>query len=589
MADRIFVGVAWPYANGPLHVGHLAGAYLPADIFARFHRLCGNEVLMVSGSDCHGTPITLRAEREGVAPGDLVRRYHESFLTTFSKLGVSFDLFTQTYSENHYQVTSEFFLRLSEKGFVTKRSVTGSYSETLGRFLPDRYVEGRCANCGFERARGDQCDNCGRVHDPENLIGPMSTLDGAPVTFRDTEHFLLDLPGIEPDISGWLNGIDRSHWRKNTLAFTRNWLSSGLEERAITRDIEWGIPVPVTETGFERKRLYVWFDAVIGYLSASIEWAQGRQHADQWHAWWNPGEAQAQQVRSYYFIGKDNIPFHTIIWPALLMGHGGLVLPYDVPANEFLNLEGKKMSTSEGWGLSLSDIEDRYQADQLRYYLAANAPETRDANWSWKDFVERNNNELVGVWGNLANRILGLAWRSYGRVPEPGSLEPGDRELLLAGERAFQAVGSRLERVEIRAALQEALALAHRANLYLTQQQPWKLLKTDPDRAATVQYAALQTLDHLSVVLSPFLPHSSHQVSRLLGYRDTLVEPAVERVHDAFGERSVLGGEYGSNDSTCRWKPRRLAVGQGLEEPKPLFRKLEPSVVQEELARLKSV
>ena len=422
MSDRIFVGVAWPYANGPLHVGHLAGAYLPADIFARYHRLCGNQVLMVSGSDCHGTPITLQAEREGVAPGDLVRRHHESFLATFSKLGISFDLFTQTYSENHYAVTSEFFLRLSEKGFVNKKSVTGSYSETLGRFLPDRYVEGRCTNCGFERARGDQCDNCGRVHDPENLIGPKSKLDGAPVTFRDTEHYLLDLPRLEPDIQRWLTDIDRSHWRQNALTFTQNWLSNGLKERAITRDIEWGVPVPVTEPGFEQKRLYVWFDAVIGYLSASIEWAHLGQRADQWQNWWKPGDAEREQVRSYYFIGKDNIPFHTIIWPSLLIGSGGLFLPYDVPANEFLNLEGKKMSTSEGWGLYVPDIEDRYQSDQLRYYLAANAPETRDANWSWKDFVERNNNELVAVWGNLANRTLGLAWRSFGRIPEHGIL-----------------------------------------------------------------------------------------------------------------------------------------------------------------------
>ena len=299
--------------------------------------------------------------------------------------------------------------------------------------------------------------------------------------------------------------------------------------------LEWGVPVPVTDAGFDQKRLYVWFDAVIGYLSASIEWAHRQQHDDQWQDWWNTGDAERQQVRSYYFIGKDNIPFHTIIWPALLIGYGGLQLPHDVPANEFLNLEGKKMSSSEGWGLHVSDIEDRYQSDQLRYYLAANAPETRDANWSWNDFVERNNNELVAVWGNLVNRTLGLAWRSYGRVPEPGSLEPVDQDLLLAGERAFHAVGSRLERVKIRAALQEALALAHRANLYATQQEPWKLLKSDPDRAATVLYTALQTVDHISVLLSPFLPHSSHRVSTMWATGT----PFLHRLWHGFGTHSV--------------------------------------------------
>ena len=585
MADRIFIGVAWPYANGPLHVGHLAGAYLPADIFARYHRLAGNDVLMVSGSDCHGTPITLQAERDGVEPASVIRRYHESFLTTFSKLGISFDLFTQTYTENHYEVTSKFFSRLLEKYYLTKKTVTGAYSPTLARFLPDRYVEGRCPNCGSDRARGDQCDRCGRVHEAEELIEPRSTLDDAPVTFRDTEHFLLDLARLEPDIRDWLTGVDRSHWRPNTLKFTENWLRAGLKDRAITRDIEWGVPVPVDEPGFRQKRIYVWFDAVIGYLSASMEWAGRLEQADRWRDWWNLDGSQTKGVRSYYFIGKDNIPFHTIIWPALLAGYGTLALPYDVPANEFLNLEGRKMSTSEGWALFLPAIEDRYEADQLRYYLAANAPESRDANWSWKDFVDRTNNELVGVWGNLAHRTLGLAWRTYGRVPEPGTLESADRELLLSSEEAFRSVGSDLEKVRIRSALQEALAVAHHANLYLAQQEPWKLLKSDPVRAATVLYTALQVVDHLSILLSPFLPHSSHHLRTMLGYTDKLAAPVAAPTCDEFGERNVLAGAYAS---TVRWKPSQLAPGQVLAEPRPLFRKLDTDVVDEELARLRS-
>ena len=525
MAKLIFIGVAWPYANGPLHVGHLAGAYLPADIFARFHRLRGNRVLMVSGSDCHGTPITLQAENEGVSPEGVIRRHHQSFLGTFRKLQISFDWFTQTYGANHYEVVHEFFRQLLEGKCLTKRTMESSYSESLQRFLPDRYVQGTCAACGFDQARGDQCDSCGQLHDPQELIDPRSTLDGEPVEFRETEHFVFKLSQFHDELHRWLTDPGRSSWRLNTLAFTQHWLDRGLIDRAITRDIEWGVPVPVSGTAFENKRLYVWFEAVIGYLSASIEWAAHRSTPDRWRNWWKSDDPQ---VRAYYFIGKDNIPFHTIIWPSLLIAHGELKLPDHVPANEFLNLEGSKMSTSRGWALWLPDVEDRYQSNQLRYYLAANAPEGRDSNWSWEDFVRRNNNELVAVWGNLANRVLGLAWKNYGQVPEPNDLEPADRQLLQEIDGAFDDIGVLIGAVKIRSALERALALAHKANAYLAYQEPWKLLKTRADRASTVINTALQVVDNLSVILSPFLPESSDKLRELL---DTEICWQAERPH----------------------------------------------------------
>gem|GEM_PF-1828269 len=467
MSEKIFVALAWPYANGPLHVGHIAGVFLPADIFARYHRLKGNKVLMISGSDCHGTPITFCAEREGIAPEQVIQRYHPSFLNTFKTLGISFDLFTQTLTENHYRVTQDFFHRLSEGGCIYKETMIGSWSGTLNRFLPDRYIEGVCSRCGSARARGDQCDKCGRLHDPWELVEPHSTLDGLPVAFRETAHYFLDLARLQPELSAWLQSIDRSYWRQNTLQFTQNWLKEGLRGRAITRDLEWGIPVPShleRDPAFKTKRFYVWFDAVIGYLSATIEWAIRCGEPDLWKQWWDAKTVESEGVRSYYFLGKDNIPFHTIVWPAMLIGYGDRVLPYDVPASEFMTLEGERMSSSRNWAIWLPNIENNYQPDQIRYYLAANAPENRDSNWSWSDFIRRNNDELLGTWGNLAHRVLTLAWHNFGLVPNPGELHETDRQLLEVSRETFSKVGDLIERVRCKAALQEALALAQRAN-----------------------------------------------------------------------------------------------------------------------------
>lgn len=582
MAENIHVSVAWPYANGPFHVGHIAGAYLPADIFARFQRLRGNNVLMVSGSDCHGTPITLKAEQEGVPTQQVIRRYHESFLQTFVALGISFDLFTQTYTENHYAVTTDLFLRLQEHGYIYKQTMIGSYSETLGRFLPDREVEGTCPHCGYANARGDQCDNCGKLLDPQELINPRARMDGSAITFRDTEHFFLDLAKLEPAIRTWLDGADRGYWRTNTVQFTQNWLREGLRGRAITRDLEWGVPVPGDDPTFADKRIYVWFDAVIGYLSASIEWAQRVGEPEKWREWWNPDAAKI-----YNFIGKDNIPFHTIIWPAILLGVGELNLPYDVPANEFLNLEGEKMSTSRNWALWAPDIENRYQADQIRYYLAANAPEGRDSNWSWAEFVQRNNAELVANWGNLANRVLNIAHRHFGAVPTPGELAAGDRALLTDIEAGFARVTALLDSVKLKAALQETLLLSQRVNQYLAETTPWKLVKDDKERAATVLYVSLHAINTLKILFAPFLPNSSQQLHELLGYTGTIApQPRIaEAVDEEGATRQVLTGDY---EVDATWVISQLPAGQLIQPPTPLFRKLEESVVEEELMRLRA-
>ncbi len=578
-ADRVLVCVAWPYANGPFHVGHVSGVYLPADIFARFGRARGADLLMVSGSDCHGAPITIRAEREGITPLEVIARYHAAFLHTFDRLGIAFDLFTQTYTENHYAVTQDIFLRLLERGYLYRDTMTGSYSETQGRFLPDRYVEGACPVCGYTRARGDQCDNCGTLLDPEQLIAPHSVLDGGPITFRETEHVFLDLAKLEPALRAWLDGADRSYWRPNTVAFTRNWLKQGLHGRAITRDLDWGVPVPLDDPAFRDKRIYVWFDAVIGYLSASKEWARDCGNPDAWARWWSQQEAPA--ARSYYFLGKDNIPFHTIIWPAMLLGYGGLNLPYDVPAAEFMNLEGEQMSTSRNWAVWLPDIEERYQPDALRYYLTAVAPETRDSNWSWADFVTRVNSELVATWGNLVNRVLSFTYRNFdGRVPEPAPLDAVDRALLAERDAAFARVTDLLAAVHPRDALRETMGLAAAANRYLDEKAPWKALKTDRAAAATALWVTIQVINALKTLTYPFVPFSAERLHALLGF------PEGDEETGAYSGRAAAGRI--AAPATARWAIEEVPAGQALRQPTPLFDKLDPALVEEELERLRA-
>ncbi|MBI4491313.1 MAG: methionine--tRNA ligase [Chloroflexi bacterium] len=538
MAERILVCLAWPYVNGSLHVGHLAGVYIPGDIFARFHRLLGNDVLMVSGSDEHGTPITVRAEQEGVSPKEIADRYHEEFLGYWRALGISWDLYTRTGTENHRAVVQEEFLDLLHNGYLFEQTLEAFYDPRAGRFLPDRYVEGTCPNCGYERARGDQCDQCGRLLDPIQLIEPRSRLSGEQPVLRATTHFFLDLPRLQQGLIEWVR--PRTYWRPNVYSFTLNFLEGGLQPRAITRDLEWGVPVPVP--GYEDKRIYVWFEAVTGYLSASIEWA-GRQGDPQvWERWWKDPHA-----RAYYFIGKDNIPFHTVIWPAILMARGGLNLPYDVPANEYLLFGGEKASKSLGIGYTVPDMLAHFDPDPLRYYLSTNMPETGDTNFDLLDFIRRNNDELVATWGNLAHRSLTFVQRSFdGKVPACDALDP---EVQARIEQAFATVTERLSAVHFRDALRETMALAHFGNRYFDERAPWRQVKEDKAAAATTMANVLNLVNGLKTLFAPFLPHSSERLHQLLGYQDEL------RAHG--------------------WRFEHLPAGQQLPPPTPLFRKLE--------------
>ena len=594
MPKNILVAVAWPYANANIHVGNITGAYLPADIFVRYHRLKGNHAIMVSGSDAHGTPITVRADAEGKKPENVYKAFHEKFLDLFQKAGLSYDLYTSTHTENHFKVAQTLFLALHKSGYLYPETQQQWYSKKEKRFLPDRYIEGTCYLCGYEEARGDQCDNCGNLLDATQLIEPRSKIDGSSPELRETEHFFLDLGKLEPAIIDFLKARE-SYWRSNVVRQSLGQiLSEGLRGRPITRDLDWGIPVPLD--GWEGKRLYVWFEAVIGYLSASIEWAKLHGDTDAWHDWWYESDAKA-----YYFIGKDNIPFHAVMWPAQLHGAGEwfgklfdekedtrLTLPYDVPANEFMNLEKRKISGSRNWMVDGLDFLSRYDPDPLRYYLTANMPETRDSEWDWDEFVSRNNNELVATWGNLANRVLSFCYKHWhGVVPTPGELRAGDAEILTAIEDGFERVGDLIESVKLRAALAEAMRLAQEVNKYLDQVAPWFEIKNDKSEAAKSVYTALKAIDSLKILLAPFLPFTSEKLHANLGYTQPLFgEQYVESHTDNVGEHTIL--RYDPSQGTGKWAPSQLPPGQALEKPKPLFRKLDSSVADEERARLAS-
>ncbi len=554
MPERILIGVAWPYANGPLHLGHIAGAYLPADVFARYHRLRGNEVLMVSGSDSHGAPITMRADAEGVPPREVVERFHASFLESWERLGISFDLFTTTMTDNHREVTHDLWRALQAQDYIYEASMKVAYSPDFDRFLPDRYVRGICPRCGFEDARGDQCDNCGAILDPVDLGNPAYNVNGEryPVEIRDTEHQFLRLSAFRDQLAEWVE--EQRHWRPNVRNFTLGFLREGLKDRAITRNLDWGLPVPAE--GYEDRRIYVWFEAVIGYLSASVEWAARKGEPDAWRPFW-----EDPSTRSYYFVGKDNIPFHTIIWPAMLLGQAAYILPYDVPANEFLNLEGRQLSTSRNWAVWVPDYLDRFPPDPLRYHLAANLPETGDADFTWSEYVRRNNDELVATFGNLVHRVLTQVYRNFDKcVPDPGDLGEADRELIGKAEAALDAVAESLEAVRLREALNISMGLARDANRYLDAQAPWQQVKTDKAAAGRTLYTAMQALMALRVTLNPFLPFSTQRLHELLG-RDGKVEDV-------------------------GWRFETSEPGAPLPEPKPLFTKLDDSVADEMLARL---
>jgi methionyl-tRNA synthetase len=553
MSERIFIGVAWPYASGPLHVGHVAGAYLPADIFARYHRTKGNEVIMVSGSDQHGTPITIKAEQEGKKPAEVVAYFHQIFLDSWKKLGISWDLFTTTGTQNHARVSQDIFLTLLKKGYIYKETVSQPYCPKCQRFLPDRYVEGTCPHCQYPGARGDQCEACGKPLNPQDLIGFRCRICGTAPVFKDTEHFFLKLSAFNDRLLTWIR--KQTHWRQNVTNFVEHYLEEGLKDRAITRDIEWGIPIPLE--GYEGKRLYVWFEAVIGYLSAAIEWASYQDDKEKWRAFW-----QDKNTKSYYFIGKDNIPFHALIWPAMLMGYDEtLNLPFDIPANEFLTIEGKKISTSRNWAIWLPDYLSRYDPEPLRYLLSINMPETSDTDFSWREFVRRNNDELVATYGNLAHRVLTFTYKNFdGSVPQPGEMDSQDKTILDMAHSAIKATDEMLCCCHFRDAIRSAMALAQETNRYLDRKAPWKAIKENRQAAATSLHVALTVLSALSTMLYPFLPFSSQKLWEFLGFKSTVQEGS--------------------------WRLHTPPAGQKLLLPQPLFSKLDDETIEEESKRL---
>ncbi len=585
------MAVAWPYASGLRHIGHVAGFGVPSDTFARYHRLRGNDVLMVSGTDEHGTPVMVAADAAGESPRETANRFSDLIREDLRDLGLSYDLFTRTTTRNHYRVTQDLFRTLYEKGFVVERETLGAFSASTGHTLPDRYIEGTCPICGFQDARGDQCDNCGNQLDPIDLIDPRSKIDGTPPVFQKTKHLFLDLPAFKEQLTAWIEG--KANWRQNVRRFSLNFVKE-LKPRPITRDLDWGVPIPVEGyDDLEDKRIYVWFDAVIGYLSASIEWAENRGTPDAWREWWQNPDAEHT-----YFMGKDNIVFHTVIWPSMLLGYGSggeygagrgeLNLPTNVASSEFLTMEGKKFSSSRGVQIFVRDFLGRYDPDALRYFLTIAGPETQDTDFTWAEFVRRNNDELVATWGNLVNRTLQSAYKNFGVVPTPLELEDVDVTLLREVEGGLDSVGSSIEQARFRSALQEAMRIAALGNQYVAEQAPWAKLESDRDRAGTILYVSLRAIDGIKVLLAPFLPFSAQRLHEMLGYESVLAGELEFRTVDEDGaEHVVLTGDYSSWSG--RWEASTLQPGQALRQPSPLFLKLDPEqVVADELARMEA-
>jgi methionyl-tRNA synthetase len=589
---HILTAPAWPYANGPRHIGHVSGFALPSDMFSRYQRLAGNKVLMVSGTDEHGTPIQVQADKEGLTTREIADRYNGVIGQDLANLDMSYDLFTRTTTLNHYAVVQEMFTTLLRNGYIFPKVTLGAISPSTGRTLPDRYIEGTCPICGYPSARGDQCDNCGNQLDPTDLINPRSRINGETPLFVEQEHYFLDLPAFAEALGSWLQSKS-GQWRPNVLKFSLNLLDD-LQPRAITRDLDWGVPVPLDGWRDRNdKRIYVWFDAVIGYLSASIEWARRSGDPDAWRAWWNDENAEA-----YYFMGKDNIVFHSEIWPAMLLGYDGngakggtpgpfekLDLPTEVVSSEFLTMEGRKFSSSRQVVIYVRDFLERYDVDALRYYVAVAGPETHDTDFTWSEFVRRNNDELVATWGNLVNRAVSFAARYVGEIPAAGTLTDADHALLGTTGAAFAEVGTHLAHSRFKAGVNEAMRAVSEANKYFSEQAPWKLRESDPERMQTILHVTLQAVADAKTLLTPFLPRSSQAVNEMLGgAADWAGMPRIETVDEEGGPSyPVITGTY---DESFRWESRPIAAGTPLAVPTPLFTKLDQSVVDEEIARL---
>ncbi|MGP6175027.1 methionine--tRNA ligase [Corynebacterium sp. A21] len=598
MSKSVLVSVAWPYANGPRHIGHVAGFGVPSDVFARYQRMSGAEVLMISGTDEHGTPLLVQADKEGVSVKELADRYNRQIVEDLAGLGLSYDLFTRTTTRNHYSVVQELFRGLYDNGYMLKETTMGAVSPSTGRTLPDRYIEGTCPICHTPGARGDQCDNCGNQLDPADLINPVSKINGETPEFRETEHFLLDLPSLADTLGQWLRS--RDSWRPNVLKFSLNLLED-LRPRAMSRDIDWGIPVPVE--GWQdnnAKKLYVWFDAVIGYLSASIEWAWRSGEPEAWRKFWNDPETS-----SYYFMGKDNITFHSQIWPAELLGYAGkgakggqlgelgeLNLPTEVVSSEFLTMSGSKFSSSKGVVIYVKDFLREFGPDPLRYFIAVAGPENNDTDFTWDEFVRRVNNELANGWGNLVNRTVAMAHKNFGEVPVPAALTESDRKILDLAASSFETVGLDLDESKFKAGIGAVMHIVGEANAYIAEQEPWKLAKdeTQRERLATVLWTALQVVSDCNVMLTPFIPHTAQKVHETLGREGIwAATPKIVEVTDdmpvnpvgvglpAEGQSyPVIMGDYQSQLAT--WKRIDIVPGTVLAKPKPLIEKLDPEL-----------
>src|SRR6195952_579558 len=595
--SSVLTAVAWPYANGPRHIGHVSGFGVPSDVFSRYQRMAGNDVLMVSGTDEHGTPILVQADAEGVPAQELADRYNRVIVDDLQQLGLAYDLFTRTTTRNHYAVVQEMFRTVYRNGYMVPKTTMSAISPSTGRTLPDRYIEGTCPICGYNGARGDQCDNCGNQLDPIDLINPKSRINGETPVFVESEHLFLDLPALAEALGSWLN--TRSDWRPNVLKFSMNLLAD-LKPRAMTRDIDWGIPVPLDgwrDRGY--KKLYVWFDAVVGYLSASIEWARRfGADPDAWRRFWSD-----ETARQYYFMGKDNITFHSQIWPAELLGYNGLGerggapgalgklnLPTEVVSSEFLTMSGSKFSTSRNTVIYVGDFIREFGPDALRYFIVAAGPENQDSDFTWDEFVRRNNFELANEWGNLVNRSLSMAHKNFGVIPTPATRTELDTTLLDASAAAFTNVGDLLSRSRFKQAMAEAMRVVGLANKYISDAEPWKLAG-DRERQATVLHTALQVVDDAKTLLTPFLPHSSQAVFQALGGEGVwAAQPEIRQVTDfdddvegvgapAVRDYPVITGDYKSQLAV--WARRDIEVGAKLLKPTPLFTKLDPGLGDE--------
>ncbi|STD11335.1 Methionine--tRNA ligase [Dermatophilus congolensis] len=608
---KVLSAVAWPYANGPRHIGHVAGFGVPSDVFSRYMRMAGHDVLMVSGTDEHGTPILVGADAAGVSARELADTNNRVIVEDLTKLGLSYDLFTRTTTRNHYAVVQEMFRVVHANGYMVEKTTKGAISPSTGRTLPDRYIEGTCPICGATDARGDQCDNCGNQLDPTDLINPRSKINGETPEFVESQHFFLDLPALATALGAWLDEREASGtWRTNVIRFSQGLLKD-MKPRAMSRDIDWGIPIPLDDWREQNtKRLYVWFDAVIGYLSASIEWARRIGAPERWREWWND-----PQTLSYYFQGKDNITFHSQIWPAELLGYNGagdnggepgtfgkLNLPTEVVASEFMTMEGKRFSSSRGVVIYVRDLLSRYQPDALRYFISAAGPETSDSDFTWSEFVQRTNSELVAGWGNLVNRTASMIAKNFGEIPPLGELEPVDEAILSQVREAFDTVGDLIARHKQRAAIGEAMRVVGEVNAYVSATEPFKLKSEEQrPRLETVLHVLAQCVSDLNLILSPFLPHSSNAVHAVLGGDGTLTPmPRMEEVSDldapleglltdvegASAELTTFPIITGDYSNFPKWESTPVVAGTPVAKPKPVFVKLDTAVVDEELARL---